>query len=201
MPIRAVIFDIGDVLEHNPRTGWQRRWAQRAGLTDDDFERRLEPIWTQGSVGAITLADVESRTGELLRLDHVEVEELMEDVWEEYVGTLNREVADYFASLRPRYKTAILSNSFVGAREREQQRYGFEQMCDAIVYSHEVGCRKPDRRIYELVCERLAVAPEDALLLDDVQANVDGAREIGMQAIAFIDNAQAIAAVQAQLAG
>ena len=56
-------------------------------------------------------------------------------------------------------------------------------MCDALVYSHEVGCMKPDPAIYHIVCERLGVAPRDALLLDDVQANVDGARAAGMQAI------------------
>ena len=54
-------------------------------------------------------------------------------------GTLNRELADYFVSLRRGCKTGILSNSFVGAREREQEAHRFAQMCDVIVYSHEEG--------------------------------------------------------------
>jgi len=32
MSIEAVSFDIGDVLEVNPSTGWQPRWARRLGL-------------------------------------------------------------------------------------------------------------------------------------------------------------------------
>ena len=123
----------------------------------------------------------------------------MSDVWAEYVGTLNQELADHFGSLRPRYKTGLLSNSFVGAREREQAAYGFESLCDVIVYSHEVGYLKPDPRIYWAACERLGVSPETTVLLDDVQINVDGARAVGMRAITFTDNRQAIADLQAHM--
>ncbi|HEY1519004.1 MAG TPA: hypothetical protein VGF91_21415 [Solirubrobacteraceae bacterium] len=70
----------------------------------------------------------------------------MDDIWAEYLGTLNQHIADYFASLRPAYRTSILSNSLVGAREREQAAYGFEDMCDVVVYSHEIGLSKPDPR-------------------------------------------------------
>jgi beta-phosphoglucomutase-like phosphatase (HAD superfamily) len=59
-------------------------------------------------------------------------------------------------------------NSFVGAREREQALYGFKDMCDVIVYSHEVGWLKPDPRVYRVACERLGCAPDEAVLLDDV---------------------------------
>ena len=83
----------------------------------------------------------------------------MDDAWAEYLGMLNHELAAYFAGLRLRYRTGILSNSVVGAREREQALYGFEDMCDTIVYSHEVGWRKPDPRIYWAVCDRLETAP------------------------------------------
>ena len=51
----------------------------------------------------------------------------------------------------------ILSNSFVGAREREQAAYGFEDLVDEIIYSHECGMSKPDPGIHALACERLRV--------------------------------------------
>jgi putative hydrolase of the HAD superfamily len=116
----------------------------------------------------------------------------MEDMWTEYVGTLNTELVDYFTLLRPRYTTAMLSNSFVGAREREQQAHGLEDMCDVIVYSHEEGFRKPEPQIYLIACKRLGVAPNEAILLDDVQENVGGAIAVGMHAITYRDNHQAI---------
>ncbi len=65
-------------------------------------------------------------------------------------------LAAYFASLRPRYQTAILSNSFAGARGKEQERYQFAEICDHLIYSHEEGMAKPERRIFELTCESMA---------------------------------------------
>ena len=55
----------------------------------------------------------------------------------------NTELIEYARGLRPRYRTGILSNSFVGAREREQAAYGFEDLVDEIVYSHEAGIASP----------------------------------------------------------
>jgi putative hydrolase of the HAD superfamily len=81
-----------------------------------------------------------------------------------------------------------LSNSFVGAREREQEAHRFDEVCDVIVYSHEEGFLKPDPRIYRVACNRLGVAVEAVVLLDDAQENA-----IGMNAILFENNRQAIA--------
>ena len=194
-----MIFDIGDVLEANPRTGWPGRWARRLRIDVDEFEQRLDRIWNPGATGAATLAEIETQTAEVLGLDRATMTAMMEDAWAEYVGRLNNELAAYFASLRPRYKTAILSNSFVGAREREQEAHRLHEMCDVIVYSHEVGLLKPDARIYHLVCDLLGVAPGEAVLLDDVQENVDGAKAVGMKAITFANNAQAIAELETHL--
>jgi putative hydrolase of the HAD superfamily len=199
MAMRAVIFDIGGVLEVTLSTGWRERWAAELGLEPADIEGRLNAIWSLGSTGAITLGQVEEHTAEVLGLDEIRLAAFMADAWSEYLGTLNEELAAYFARLRPRCRTGILSNSFVGAREREQAAYGFEDMCDVVVYSHEEGWMKPDSRIYRVICERLGVTPHEAVFLDDVQAYVDGARNVGMTAIRFVDNEQAIAELATHL--
>jgi HAD superfamily hydrolase (TIGR01549 family) len=202
MAIEAVLFDIGGVLERNPRTGWEQRWAAELGLSIDEFERRLAPVGRPGSVGEITLHGAERRIASVFGLDEPSLERFMDDLWEEYLGTLNEELTTYFASLRGgrvRYRTGIVSNSFVGAREREQALYGFEDLCDTIVYSHEVGCSKPDPRIYEIACERLDVRADRTVFLDDVQANVDGALAVGIDAIRFVDTGQAIRELQTRL--
>jgi epoxide hydrolase-like predicted phosphatase len=190
--IRGVIFDIGGVLEANPDTGWRERWAAAAGLDLAEFDRRLDPIFSAGSVGTITLGDVERELAAALALEPAALARLMNEMWVEYVGTLNHELARYFAALRPRYRTGILSNSFVGAREREQALYGFGEMCDVVVYSHEEGSRKPEARFYRVVCERLGVAASECVFVDDLETCVAGARAIGMRAIRFVDNEQAI---------
>lgn len=192
MQIDAVLFDIGGVLELTPPTGWQERWQAILGIDRAQLEARLEPYFRTGATGEITLAEVEQGIASALALDRAGLTTFMDDLWAEYLGTLNVELADCFTGLRPRYRTGILSNSFVGAREREHERYGFERMCDELVYSHEVGLLKPDARFYRLAAERLGVRVERCVFLDDTSECVEGARAVGMHAIEFTDTRRAI---------
>ena len=199
MTIRAVVFDIGGVLEFTPDLGVIPTWENRLNLQPGEMNTRLSTVWREGSIGTISLDDVHQRIGAILGMDDAQVRAFMEDIWTEYVGTLNVELTDYFRGLRPRYQTAILSNSFVGAREREQALYHFEDMTDFIIYSHEVGMSKPDPRIYALTCERLGLPPAEVVFVDDVEANIDAARAFGMKAVLFRDTEQAIAEIEACL--
>ena len=199
MSIRAVVFDIGGVLEITPETGWTERWETHLHLEAGELDKRLMQVWKDGSRGKISEAEVEKSVREIMGLNRVQIDAFMGDRWEEYLGTLNVEMAAYFSSLRPRYRTALLSNSFVGAREREQKRYHFAEMTDLIIYSHEVGVAKPERRIFELTCERLGVQPTEMIFLDDVATIVSAARELGIHAILFEETAQAIADIDACL--
>ena len=199
MAIRAVVFDIGGVLEFTPQTGWVDKWEVHLHLKPGELDERLMNVWKDGSSGTISEEEVEQSVGEIMGMDQGQVEALMADLWEEYLGELNVELAAYFSSLRPRYQTAILSNSFAGARGKEQERYQFAEMCDLIIYSHEEGIAKPERRIFELTCERLDVHPAEVVFLDDVEANIAAAREFGIQSILFRETTQAIADIRACL--
>ena len=63
---------------------------------------------------------------------------------------------------------------------------------DEIVESSVVGVRKPEPRFYEIACERLAVAPNECVFLDDLGVNLKPARAMGMQTIKVVDPAIAI---------
>ena len=197
--IRAVVFDIGGVLEITPDLGIHRLWETRLGLPAGEMDKRMADVWMRGSIGAISLKDVHQAIKDRLGLDEPRLAAYMADVWREYLGSANTELIGYARRLRPRYRTGIVSNSFVGAREREQAAYGFEDLVDEIVYSHEVGMSKPDPRIYALVCERLGVRPREMIFLDDAQACVAGANEAGIHAIHYRNNAQAIEEIEALL--
>jgi epoxide hydrolase-like predicted phosphatase len=119
----------------------------------------------------VTEAEVLEAVCDRLEVGPEKAGELMAIVWEQYLGT---------------------ANSFVGAREREHAAYGLGDLVDVLVYSHEIGVAKPDPRAYEITCERLGVSPDEVAFLDDVEAAVDGARAVGMQAVHYRDNAQAI---------
>ena len=200
MAIRAVVFDIGGVLEITPDLGVDRRWETRLGLPGGEMAKRMHDVWLGGSLGTITLEDVHQAITDRLGLAERQVAEFMADLWREYLGTANTELIEYARGLRPRYRTGILSNSFVGAREREQAAYGFEDLVDEIVYSHEAGVSKPDRRIYALVCSRLNVRHDETVFLDDTAVCVAGAREAGIHAVRYRGNAQAIAEIEKLLA-
>lgn len=105
-------------------------------------------------------------------------------------------MASYFQGLRLRYRTATLSNSMVGARQREQARYGLAKMTDLLVYSDEEGVAKPDPRIYRITCDRLGVRPDETVFLDDTEECVVAPRALGMRAVRFQSTTQAIANVE-----
>lgn len=199
MRIRAVVFDIGGVLEITPATGWLEKWEKRLHMKVSDIDERLKSMGKDGGLG--TCSEEEWRKGlrEITRMDQAQVDEFMEELWTEYLGELNAELAAYFTGLRPRYKTALLSNSFLGARRREQERYKFSEMTDLIIYSHEVGVAKPERRIFELTCERLGVQPAEMAFLDDFEPNVTAAQESAIHAVLFRETRQAIADLEACL--
>ena len=192
MVICAVVFDIGGVLEITPDLGVVPTWESRLGLSAGELSERMRDAFLGGNIGRITEDDVHQALRDRLGLDERQVAAFMGDIWREYLGTPNTELIEYARRLRPRYRTGILSNSFVGAREREQAAYGFEDLVDDIVYSHEAGMSKPDPRIYALACTRLDVRPDETVFVDDTDFCVAGAREAGLHAVHFQHNAQAI---------
>lgn len=66
------------------------------------------------------------------------------------------------------------------------------EIADSVVISAEIGVRKPSRQIYRVACERLGIAPEVALMVDDLQQNLDGAARIGIRGILHTDAAATI---------
>ena len=200
MVIRAVVFDIGGVLEITPDLGVDRRWEARLGLPAGGMGERMDDVWTGGALGTVTLDDVHRAIRDRLGLDGQQLTAFMADIWRQYLGSANTELIEYARGLRPRYRTGILSNSFVGAREREQAAYGFEDLVDEIVYSHEAGMAKPDPRIYALACDRLGARAGETVFLDDTEQCVAGARDVGIYAVHYRDNAQAIAEIEKLLA-
>jgi epoxide hydrolase-like predicted phosphatase len=201
MTIQAVVFDIGGIFEITPDLGWGPAWESRLGLAPGELGERMNDAWRGGEIGTVSEAEVHQAARERLGLDEGQLAEFMADLWRDYLGTANTELIEYARRLRPRYRTGILSNSFVGAREREQAAYGFEDLVDELVYSHECGLRKPDPRSYALVCARLDAEAAQVVFLDDNEENVEGARLAGLHAVLYSGNAQAIGEIEDLLGG
>jgi putative hydrolase of the HAD superfamily len=76
-----------------------------------------------------------------------------------------------------------------------------DEIFEVVVDSGFVGMRKPDREIYDLTLERMGNPPaEECLFIDDTDVNCDTARELGMAAVHYRENGQAIGEIRAALA-
>jgi HAD superfamily hydrolase (TIGR01509 family) len=199
--IKAVVVDIGGVLERVDDTSWPTKWASR-------WERRrnLPPGHVAASIaehapaddvatGRVTEAELRDLYAAALGLDVAETDEMWTEMWGAYCGELDVEMRDFVARLRPRLKTAILSNSADGARREEQRRYDFESLVDGIVYSHEVGIAKPAPAVFRLTEQLLGVAGDEVVFIDDHDGHIAAARAHGWLAVLHTDTRQSIAEV------
>jgi epoxide hydrolase-like predicted phosphatase len=198
MTIRAVIFDIGGVLIEEMDLDMGGKWDARIGLTRGELTQRFVDSGAPELAlrGELSRQEAWKRIGTSMGLTQEQVRAYESELWSQCY--LYSEVAQFLKSLRPRYKTATLSNDWQGAREENNQRFGLADaiQVDVMVYSAEEGMVKPDPRIYQLTCERLGVSPQEALFLDNSNTAVQAARRLGMHAIRFENRAQAIADVK-----
>lgn len=214
MSIRAVVFDIGGILEVIPGGGdptirypqMMAAWERRLGMPEGALDRQIRELGDQlvasgrdGEIGALSETAYFDAVQRVTGWDEATLGDFTCDFWDTYCGNPNPELASYLGGLRPRYRTALLSNSFDGARREEEKRLRLSEISDLIIYSHEVGCAKPDPRIYAITCERLGCSPEEIVFLDDSEGHVGVARDYGIHAIPFRDNQQAIADIEACL--
>ena len=199
--IRAVIFDWGGVL--SPLAFMERvhEWEARLGLQAGELERVLwGPEWKQLETGAISAEAFDAHVARRLRLpDLAAVGAFYQAFYaDEY---LEPRVVAAVRALRPQYAVAMLTNAFPGHAEHVARRHGFDPRAefDLYVNSAEVGLAKPDPAIYRLVLDRLGVSPQQAVLVDDLLRNTDGAAALGMHTITFTDVETGLAELAALL--
>ena len=195
MPIAAVFIDFGGVLYRTPDVKWARRWQAWLGLNHDPLLSAIisfedSEFFAAIMVGEISEADVWKMVAERWKINP----SLLHFVRRSMASRrrLNQELMKFVAGLRPRYKTAILSNAGSDARQTFSEVFGFHQLVDEMIISAEVRVAKPDPRIYQIAVDRLGVRPQEAVLLDDLMPNVMAARAFGLNAIHFQSTSQAL---------
>jgi HAD superfamily hydrolase (TIGR01509 family) len=183
--IKAIVFDFGGVLVRTEDHTGRRQWEARLGLGEHELDRLVfdSDVSIRATLGDAPDSDVWDNLAVALKLPPDQIETLRSDFWAG--DRLDQDLLALLASLRPRYKTAILSNAWSGSRDIIARRYGLERAVDTIIISAEERLAKPDPRLYELVARRLDVEPAEAVLVDDYLSNVEGARATGWQAIHY----------------
>jgi putative hydrolase of the HAD superfamily len=87
--------------------------------------------------------------------------------------------------LTKRYRLVLLSNTNAIHFEMVRANYPLLRHFDDLVLSYEVKAMKPDRRIFEIAVERAACRPEECFYTDDIPAFIEGARQLGIDAVRF----------------
>ena len=191
--LRAVIFDMGGVILRSMDWGPREAQAKRLGITREAMEHEVFGNRTAvlATVGACSEAEHWEAVRKTFGIEPESMPAWRKEFWSG--DRMDKELIAWLDSIRPLYKTALLSNAWPEARVTVRQNYpGSLNVFDLVVYSAEVQLAKPDERIYWLVCQRLGVQPEEAVFVDDVLENVEGARKIGMQGVRFLNPHQAL---------
>jgi len=185
--IKAVIFDWGGVLIENPTDRILEYCREVLGIGAGCMlaaYRKLMPYFQEGKISEEEFwKGVRRRTGAK--------GEMPASLWLEAFEHAYVEKRDVFAVAldlhRRGFRTGILSNTEKAARpvmDRESYR-----IFDPVVLSWQAGSSKPQRRIFEVLLETLALPPDEVLLIDDVEANIAAAKEMGLQGLLFTDAA------------
>lgn len=206
--IEAVVCDFGGVLT-TPLLGSFMAFQDETGISTTDLGKAME---------AITAERGENPLYELERGEITEPEFLdgLGAGLEPLLGHrphLHRFKEIYFEALHPNepmielmrelrgagYRMALLTNNVREWEPLWRPMLPVDEIFETVVDSAFVGVRKPEPRIYEITLERLGLAGERCLFVDDFPHNCEGARAHGINAVHFQDNEQAIPEIRAAL--
>lgn len=185
-PIQALIFDYGGVIMRTESQEPRRRLAQRLGLSTEELYRA---VFDSDAIQLVELGQLTAlQCGrQVLAGFGLHSEEEISSFWREFFGgdALDTELVAHIRRWRRSHKTALLSNFSNNLHDYVHNRLGIGDCFDEIIVSAQVGLRKPDPRIYQLALERLQVRAHEAVFVDDMPINVQGALSVGMRGIHF----------------
>ena len=207
--IRAVLWDFGGVFTTSPFTAFTL-YEKTNGLPKD-FIRSVNAhnsntnAWAMMERNEVTheefcyLFEAETRAaghaingGDLLPL---------------LSGEIQLEMVAALKIVAKSHKTACLTNNMQTGHgpamsQNPSKAKHISQIMEIfgwIIESSQIGVRKPERKFYELACEKLEIQPNEAVFLDDLGVNLKPARAMGMTTIKVVGPDQAIADLEAVL--
>lgn len=204
MTIRAVIWDFGGVFTTSPFEAFNRYEAE-AGLPRD-FIRTVNATnpeanaWARFESAQIGPADFDTAFAEDSRALGHEVRGA--DVLPLIAGDLRPGMVRALQAVKAQFKTGLITNNFApsegglpqsgSASPKQSQMRKIMAQFDHVIESSKVGVRKPDPRIYAMMCEALTVSPAECVFLDDLGINLKPAKAMGMATVKVLNERQAL---------
>ncbi|MGB7654579.1 MAG: HAD-IA family hydrolase [Novosphingobium sp.] len=207
---KAVVFDFGGVITASPFEAFNRLEEER-GLPAD-FIRSVNAANPHSNAWAqFERAEIDARRFDVLF--EAEAEALGHRLEGRAVlavlsGAIRPEMVRALDQLgQAGYRLACITNNVPSGHGAGMARSGdaqdaYEQVFarfEHVIESSKAGVRKPDPRIYMMMCEHLGLAPAQCIYLDDLGINCKPAATLGMAAIKVTSGAQALADLSALL--
>ncbi|MFZ0887468.1 MAG: HAD-IA family hydrolase [Candidatus Binataceae bacterium] len=207
MAIEAVIWDFGGVFTTSPFEAFNR-YELRRGLPKD-FIRTVNATDPDSNAWALfERGEIDS-----LIFDRKFLEEATElghpvrgaEVLPLLAGEVRPRMVEALVICKQRFKVGCITNNMAhsdeagmaASPERASPAADIMRHFDAVIESSKSGLRKPDPRIYLMMCGRLGVKAGACVYLDDLGLNCKSAAQLGMVAIKVVSEAQALAELEA----
>ena len=171
--IRGIIFDCFGVL-------YEGSLGHLASLAPVDRRAEVYDVNRSADYGYISHEEYLAAMAQLIGRGPEDVERISRQL-----HVRNEELVAFVMSLRPRYKTALLSNVGQGVMETLFSEDDRAKLFDAVVLSGEAGMAKPHPEIYELTASRLGLRTDECVMVDDLTKNAEGAEAVGMKGIVY----------------
>jgi putative hydrolase of the HAD superfamily len=204
MAIEAVIWDFGGVFTSSPFEAFTAYERER-GLPEGFIRRvnstnHLDNAWAKFERAELDIDGFNMAFAEEARAlgHHVPGKDIIPLLR----GALRPEMVEALRRIKPGHKTGCITNNVAPMQVNNTEPNGFYwreimDLFDHVIESSKAGIRKPDPRIYRMMCETLDVLPEACVYLDDLGGNLKPARAMGMTTIKVETAAQAIAELEA----
>lgn len=188
--IKAVIFDIGNVLIRWSAPAQHAYLMQALGLTDEQFTTFSKNYLYRLGTGEITEEQLWAKAKSDFGIRDVDVSENLLGHLLEAQGTVYHNVIAFAKQLEQRgFIVALLSDSIL-PHEQILAAKGVTTPFDHVFFSQHIGFRKPNPKAYQYALDHLNITASEALFIDDLPENVAGAQKVGMHAIIAGDPGQ-----------
>jgi putative hydrolase of the HAD superfamily len=179
--IEAVVLDLGGVYCQGSFVDFMNRAHKVLGI-ENTFKACAEVVFdSEYNRGLITFEECMRK---LLSVPiNAEQMQAIKDIWT-HTWAPTPEMLNLVQRLKQRYPLGMISNSDHVNSQVYRER-GWYDTFNPLVLSHEVHILKPDRRIYEICLEQLGLPAESCAFIDDQEACLVTARELGMQTILY----------------
>lgn len=204
--IKAIIFDLGGVLMTDvPLKQIAEELSKESPLSEQEIHTHLYPTehWTLLTLGkitedeywdhflhALTQAEGKINADKKYLKDKVRSSLYPLKHSTRIVNLLKNHSFDYAQDLR--YKLGILSNHAKEWSEYMKQSFDLFKSFDQIIFSCDIGLRKPDPKSYQIALERLQSDPNECVFIDDKKRNTDAAEKLGIKGIVFEESSKLV---------